>query len=181
MNKDSVASRYALALFELAKENNQVASYKDELNDFASYLTIDLKTFLTHYSVSLKDKKALMAQIFKDNLSSDVYNFLCLLLDKQRFNSIEEIIKEYNSAANEYLNIEEGIIYTASEISEQTLIKIENKVSQLLGKKTILKIKEDKTLIGGFKIVVCDTVIDNSLKNKLDSLRDELLGKEVNG
>ena len=106
---------------------------------------------------------------------------LCLLLDKQRFNSILDIVNEFNEAANQYLNIEEGIIYSAQPLSEEDVKGIAARVSKIIGKETILKQRLDESLVGGFKVSVADKVIDNSLKNKLEGLRSELLGKEVNG
>ena len=178
---DTVASRYALALFEIAKEEDKVSFYKEELNSFKSLLSNDVLSFLGHFGIPVKDKKAFLEKAFKGQMDQTVFNFLCLLLDKQRFNSIEDIIESYNEAANEYLNIEEGIVYSASKLTDEEVKGIAQKVSKMIGKTTLLKQKLDESLVGGFKVCVADKVIDNSLKNKLEGLRSELLGKEVNG
>lgn len=177
---DSVATRYALALFEIAKEEDKVVFYKEELNSFVSLLDKDVLSFLGHFSIPVNAKKDFLEKAFKGKMNQTIYNFICLLLDKNRFNNINSIVKEFNESCNQYLGIEEGIIYTAVKLSIEDVEKISQKVSKIIGKKTILKQKLDESLVGGFKVAVADKVIDNSLKNKLESLKSELLKEEVN-
>ena len=177
---DSVASRYALALFEIAKEENKVKSYKDELNSFYGLLDKDVLSFLGHFSIPTEAKKNFLEKGFKGKMDQTIYNFICLLLDKNRFNDIKNIVREFNEEANQYLNIEEGIIYSAAKLTSEEVKQIAQKVSKMIGKETLLTQRLDESLVGGFKVCVADKVIDNSLKNKLESLKTELLKEEVN-
>ena len=177
---DSVATRYAVALFEIAKEEDKVSFYKSEFNSFYSLLDDDVLSFLGHFSIPVEAKKDFLAKAFKGKLDQTIYNFVCLLLDKNRFNNIKEIVKEFNESCNQYLGIEEGIIYSAVKLTSKEVEQIAQKVSKIIGKKTILTQRLDESLVGGFKVAVADKVIDNSLKNKLESLKSELLKEEVN-
>jgi F-type H+-transporting ATPase subunit delta len=103
-----------------------------------------------------------------------------LLIDKKRINYIENICKEFNSACNENRGVLEGIIYTIDELSENQIKKIEDNVSLKMNRKVELTSSIDPSIIGGIKIVVNDTVFDNSVVNRINSLRQELInGKDV--
>ena len=87
----------------------------------------------------------------------------------------------FNSLANDYRGIKEGILYTASLLDEAKVKAIEAKIAQKIGKKVELTMVKDETLIGGFKVVISDLVIDNSIKNKLESLKNDLVEEKVGG
>jgi len=82
---DTIASRYASALLELAIENDKVISYQSQikyvLNVFKENRELD--EFLKCYTIDDKNKKELLMKIFKDDLDIEVLHFLFLILDKR--------------------------------------------------------------------------------------------------
>ena len=180
---ESIHKSYAIALFDLANEAKQLEKYQEETKAISNILK-DNKEFLnllTNQFINKEDKKQLLDNVFKGKVEGMILNFLKLLVDKQRFNLSVEIFKEFNSLANDYRGIKEGILYTASSLEEAKIKAIEAKVAQKLGKKVELTMVKDETLIGGFKVVISDLVIDNSIKNKLESLKNDLVEEKVGG
>jgi F-type H+-transporting ATPase subunit delta len=180
---ESIHKSYAIALFDLANEAKQLEKYQEETKAISNILK-DNKEFLnllTNQFINKDDKKQLLDNVFKGKVEGMILNFLKLLVDKQRFNLSVEIFKEFNSLANDYRGIKEGILYTASSLEEAKIKAIEAKVAQKLGKKVELTMVKDETLIGGFKVVISDLVIDNSIKNKLESLKNDLVEEKVGG
>ena len=110
-----------------------------------------------------------------------ILNFLKLLVDKSRFNLSIDIFKEFNSLANDYRGIKEGILYVATSLDEAKVKAIEAKITKKIGKNVELTQIVDESLIGGFKVVISDLVIDNSIKNKLESLKNDLVEEKVGG
>ena len=180
---ESVHKSYAVALFELANEAKKLELYQEETKAISNILK-DNKEFLnllTNQFINKDDKKQLLDNVFKNKVDVMVLNFLKLLVDKQRFNITLDVFKEFNSLANDYRGIKEGILYTASLLDEAKVKAIEAKIAQKIGKKVELTMVKDETLIGGFKVVISDLVIDNSIKNKLESLKNDLVEEKVGG
>ena len=180
---ESVHKSYAVALFELANEAKKLELYQEETKAISNILK-DNKEFLnllTNQFINKDDKKQLLDNVFKNKVDVMVLNFLKLLVDKQRFNITLDVFKEFNSLANDYRGIKEGVLYTASLLDEAKVKAIEAKIAQKIGKKVELTMVKDETLIGGFKVVISDLVIDNSIKNKLESLKNDLVEEKVGG
>lgn len=180
---ESIYKSYAVALFELANEAKQLEFYQEETKAISNILK-DNKEFielLNNQFVNKDDKKELLDKVFKNKIDNMILNFLKLLVDKQRFNLTMEIFKEFNSLANEYRGIEEGILYSASKLNEDKIKAIEAKIAKKINKKVELTLMIDESLIGGFKVVISDLVIDNSIKNKLESLKNDLVEEKVGG
>ena len=180
---ESIHKSYAIALFDLANEAKQLEKYQEETKAISNILkdNKDFLNLLTNQFINKDDKKQLLDNVFKGKVEGMILNFLKLLVDKQRFNLSVEIFQEFNSLANDYRGIKEGILYTASSLEEAKIKAIEAKVAQKIGKKVELTMVIDETLIGGFKVVISDLVIDNSIKNKLESLKNDLVEEKVGG
>ena len=153
---DTISKRYAKALIEIAIEESKVYEYQSQMKFVHSVIkeNSELVTFLKHNSI-------------KDN-------------DKKRINYLSQICRDFNSECNNYRGILEGVIYSTEVLTNEKIEKLERSVSLKLNNKVELSNSIDPSLIGGLKIVVNDTVFDNSVVNRINSLRQELInGKDV--
>lgn len=174
---DSLASRYAKALFDLALEGQAVVAFQREMKEIKSVVQThqELVTIFSHYNITNQEKKKLLKQIFADQISLLTLNFLQLLVDKKRINHLTKICDEFNALANQYRGIEEGIIYSSILLNQAEMSQIQQRIEQERKSRIELQNLVDASLIGGFKVIIKDTVYDNSLKHKINSLRYELL------
>ena len=85
----------------------------------------------------------------------------------------------FNSLCNEYKGVKEGLIYSAFALDKVTVNKIKDKISQLEHMDVELIPHIDPTLIGGVKVVINSHVYDGSIKNQLEKMQIDLLGKEL--
>ena len=168
-----VYSHYASALLSLAKEEKKVLEYKLSLLDIEEYFSEhnEVKTYLESYFVETSDKYEIIDLLTKDSKLDSLSSFLKLLIKKHRFNILHRIVKEYVEIANEELGILEGYVYSVNELTKKEIGRIEEAIGNKLTHKVELKNKIDKSLIGGFKVIVSDHVYDSSLKSKLQSLK----------
>lgn len=179
---DTIASRYAKALIELAIENNKVEVYQKQVKYVHSVIkeNKELVEFLKCYTIESSNKKDLLKKIFSNDIDLEVLYFLFLIIDKKRINYLERIFVEFNSECNEYRNILEGTIYSYEKLDEIQINKIEESVALKLNKRVELSNVIDASLIGGIKVVVNDTVFDNSIASRMQSLKQELInGKDA--
>ena len=174
-----VGDRYAESLFDLAKEENQVTQYLDDIKLGVEVLDSDpqIVQFFNHVLIENDKKIQLLDQSFKGNVDQYVLNFLKLLVQSRRIRYIDDIVKSYINLSNQYLGIEEGVIYTPYELTDQQIQDIEKAISQKENKKVTLKVSIDPSLLGGIKVQIANRIYDGTIKNKVEMLKKELLRK----
>ncbi|BBH28041.1 F0F1 ATP synthase subunit delta [Intestinibaculum porci] len=174
-----VADRYAESLFALAEDENAVDAYLKDMKLVDTVLESDpvFIQFFSHVLVSDDDKYKLLDQAFASSVSKYVLNFLKLLVKKRRVRYIRDIVRSFIGLCNKKLGIEEGIVYTAYPLSDAQIKDIAGAVSKKENKSIVLRQIVDQNLIGGIRVQINDRVYDDSIKNKVEKLRNELLGK----
>ena len=174
-----VGDGYAESLFDLAKEENKVTQYLDDIKLVGEVLDSDpqIVQFFNHVLIENDKKIQLLDQSFKGNVDQYVLNFLKLLVQSRRIRYIDDIVKSYINLSNQYLGIEEGMIYTPYELTDQQIQDIEKAISQKENKKVTLKVSIDPSLLGGIKVQIANRIYDGTIKNKVEMLKKELLRK----
>ena len=162
-----VGDRYAESLFDLAKEENKVTQYLDDIKLVGEVLDSDpqIVQFFNHVLIENDKKIQLLDQSFKGNVDQYVLNFLKLLVQSRRIRYIDDIVKSYIKLSNQYLGIEEGMIYTPYELTDQQIQDIEKAISQKENKKVTLKVSIDPSLLGGIKVQIANRIYDGTIKN----------------
>ncbi len=176
---DTIASRYGQSLFDLAIEKNQVGKYLEQLSLVSEVFESDPKIgqFFAHVIIDDSDKMDLIEKSFKDSLDKMVLNFLKLLIKNRRMKYFGEIYLAFKELANDYLGIDEGIVYTPSTLTDKQLTDIAGALSKSQNKKVVLRQVIKPSLIGGLKVVIRNRVIDGSVQNRIEMMRKELLRK----
>ena len=174
-----IGDRYAESLFDLAKEENKVTQYLDDIKLVGEVLGSDpqIVQFFNHVLIENDKKIQLLDQSFKGNVDQYVLNFLKLLVQSRRIRYIDDIVKSYINLSNQYLGIEEGTIYTPYKLTDQQIQDIEKAISQKENKKVTLKVSIDPSLLGGIKVQISNRIYDGTIKNKVEMLKKELLRK----
>lgn len=174
---EKVASRYAQALFEFACESNKVDLWQQQMRLVQQVFQQDpqIGDFFSHIRVEANQKKKVFKEIFSSRVDRDIVNFFCLLIDKRRVNQFIEIAKEFHILCNQSNGIKEGVVYSTRLLDSDEIKRIEESISQKMKLNVELTNKLDPQLLSGVRVVVDDIVMDGSLKNKIDSLRHELL------
>lgn len=173
---DSLASRYAISLLEIAKENHQNEFYRSEVKSLIELLknSEDLRLVFNSAFINKDEKKKIVDLLFEDDSTIYIKNFLKIIIENSRSNKIIEILEEFVKLSNLEDNIAEGYLYSTSRLSDEEIKLISNAIEKKINKKVSLRNRIDNTLIGGVKVVVDDYVFDGSIKNKLNDLHNRL-------
>ncbi len=167
---------YANAIFELAKEENKVEEMNKEFKDLYEVFKSenDLRKILETPVISSKEKKDLLDKLFKDEVSKDVFNFMKVLVDKDRMNEFMRISEGFFELYRKESNILLAEVYTVEELPENIIASLTDKLAELTGSKIEIKQIVDDTLLGGVKIKIGSRIIDSSIINKLNNLGESL-------
>ena len=102
-------------------------------------------------------------------------HFIKLLIDKGRIYYLRDILEEFVRLANERLGIENAVVWSARPLKEAYLKRLLEALEKKSGKKINLENRIDPELIAGIKVTVGSTVTDVTMKNRIESLKEELL------
>ncbi|WP_172371365.1 F0F1 ATP synthase subunit delta [Sporosarcina jiandibaonis] len=178
MSKSIVANRYAEALFELATEKGQTSVIQDELLEIkkAFQANPDLGELLENPRFPLAKKKELLATLFKD-ANSLIQDTLFVLLEKKRINEIINFVDEFRGFVNDAAGIADADVYSTRPLTDSESAAISSTFARKVGKQS-LRINNiiDPTLIGGIRLQIGNRIFDNSLVNKLERLKRDMIG-----
>lgn len=175
MKNPAVAKRYAEALFDVAKAKGQVESVEQEYAGVFAALQEhpELNNILMHPSINHDVKKQQFVGLFEGRVSETVLNFLKLLFDARRQDTIASIYEEYVRLADEYRGVIKAHVETAVPITEEELTTLKNTLGAN-GKQVRVTSTVNPALIGGAKVRVGDRVLDYSVAGQLERFRQTL-------
>ena len=166
----TIARPYAVALFKLAKEEKKLSSWSNFLALLNGLVKDkELNAFLGDTKVLDIDREKILLKCVAD-IDEKGKNLIKLLIENKRLMAIPYIFDIYE----ELKALEEGSIEAQIIVAEKPDSKVIDGLIKGLEKKFNKKIDSklvvDKSIIGGSRIIVGDTVIDASVKGQLDSL-----------
>ena len=171
-----IATRYAVALFDLALEQDQLEMYQDQLLWIKEVFEDDtVFQFFSSVKIDRKDKKKVLKTILDEHIDQFVMNFLMILIEKNRMSLIRSIADEFHLLNNKHYNIQEGVVYSIRKLSQEEHKQIELAVGERLKSEVKLKNYINPDLISGVRIIIGDTVIDASMQSKISQLKSQLL------
>ena len=175
-----IAQNYASALLSLAVDDNKVILYQEEVKELRKIIrdNPDFLLLIESRFLSVKEREE-NAEKLLSNFSTDVVNFIKIIIKHNRVNYLVDILDAFNSLCNENRDIVEGLIYSAFPLEEATLLKIKKKISEIENHEVDLIPRIDPSLIGGVKVVINSHVYDGSIKNQLEKMQIALLRKEL--
>lgn len=173
-----VARRYALALFQLVKEQGLIDTVEEELRVVKEvfFVNEDFRAVLESPKISREKKKEILSSAFA-SVNPLVLNTLMLLADRHRENEIMDVAIEFSELANEARGIEAANVYSVRPLTDDERTALSVSFAKKIGKKS-LQIENivDSDLLGGIKVRIGNRIFDGSLRGKLDRLERTLLG-----
>ncbi|KHO61168.1 ATP synthase subunit delta [Thermoanaerobacter sp. YS13] len=165
-----VAKRYAYALFDVAKQRDKVKEYYDGLEKVIEILQIGkVKQIFNNKSINKTQKIEFIEQILKD-VDKEIVNFIKVIISKHREDMIEEIGEQFRNLYKEYFNIVNVKVVSAYPLKEDVLQKLQEKLEKKLEKHINIEPIVDKSILGGLKLIIGNTVIDGSIKARFTAL-----------
>lgn len=177
MDELTIDSVYGQALFSAAtdreKEDQIGEEYKAVTQVFSE--NPDLRKLFTFPTISAADKKKEVKNIFGGQISPELVNFICILIDKRHVFAWEGIGRYYDRLLDEKDGLTRGILYSVIPITGERLAEFEEKTSAAIGKKVKLENRIDESLIGGISIYIDGKLIDVSIKKRLEQLKQRIV------
>lgn len=173
-----VAQRYAKALLELVKENN--LSNEEVLNQLSDVSTSvqnsnDLNKVMCSPVISTDEKKNVLIKLFSKDNNKILVNFLQLLIDKNKFEILSSVVKEFSQEVNKMNNKLLLNVTSAIELTNSDKAMIKVKLENVLHKELRLDWYVNKDIIAGLVFEANDNIVDNSLRHQLQELSRKII------
>ena len=173
------SKKWAKALIELTQEDDSI-SKEAVLSDIRCVAETfnssdELSNVINNPSISTEEKQIVICKLFQDKVLPVVYNFLFVLNLKKRMNIISDIADEFEKELEELKNIVRVDITSAIDISEERKKEIRQRIAEKLHKEIKATWEVDSDIIAGLIFNIDDTVVDNSIKHKLDKLSESII------
>jgi F-type H+-transporting ATPase subunit delta len=173
---ENVASRYGLALYSLALEENKIDSWQKDVKTLKSIFeeNTDFIMILGSSFISLEERIDILEKTLK-GVDKNIVALIDVIMENNRTDLLIDVFDSFNSYCNQYRGVSEGLIYSTLKLDQTVIDQIEKKISKIEGSKVELKNVIDPSLIGGVKVVIKDRIYDGSIKHNIEMMKKDLL------
>jgi F-type H+-transporting ATPase subunit delta len=177
----SAVSTYAEALFEAARERDELEEVLEDLQEFTTALEESEELRLFFYGSQIPEREKRRAiDALTEGMTLSTRNFLKVLSDNGREDMLEEALLRYEDLVKEHLSRVEVEVTTAVELTDEELDRIKERLGRSLeGREVVLQSNVDPNILGGAVFRYGGRMIDSSVRGRLAGLREEMLERGV--
>ena len=164
------ASRYALALYELSKEKNELNKTEIEVNAMRNLITsnFEFKNMIVSPIVDKTDQINVLKQLSeKFNFSCTFKNFLAFIASKRRLFFLNEILNNFTNLISLNRGEVKVKLISSKALDLEEIKKIKKDLEINYGSKLNINYIYDPELLGGLVVQIGSTMIDTSIKSRL--------------
>ena len=171
------AMRYGKALFELALESSQLEEYNAAAMGLVNLLESDEHFYkmVSHPGIPSDEKVGFVEATLKGKVPEDFIGLIVLLLRRGREDNMHTLFMHFNTLYLDFTKQANGLLLSATQLSESKVEEITKIISQKIDKKATLEVVVNPELLAGFRVEIDGLVFDSSAKGQLNNLKKELL------
>ncbi|MEA2291602.1 MAG: F-type H+-transporting ATPase subunit delta [Solirubrobacteraceae bacterium] len=172
---EEIADVYARSLFEVALEQGKLDEIREQLGTIADALESDrdLQVFFFSPYFSTQEKKEGLHKALT-GADETFVNFLELLIENHRMPVIFRVRRAFERLWQDENKMLPVNVTSAVELDEKTVKEIGDRIAEQTGRKVELSAGVDPELLGGMVVRVGNTVLDASVRNRLEQLRKQV-------
>ncbi len=179
MSDYRVAIRYAKSLLGLVEDRDKLEEVKTDFESFRELCNTnrDFVNFLKNPVIPNLKKWAILKRIFEGKLNDESLLFIEIVTRKGRESILPEISRAFIDIYLELKGIVQAQVITAIPMDEGLKDEFTAILKDIVGKdkKVELNEKIDDRIIGGYKLMVGDKLLDSSISSRLKNLRHKLV------
>ena len=175
----SLSGRYALALFELARDARSIdaveaslATVRDALRD-----SDDLRTLIASPVVGRGTAtKTVLAVADQLGLDATTRSFLGVLAENRRLGELPAIVRAYRTLASRHRGELTAEVTSAHPLTEDQVVELKQQLRQRVGREVAVDLSVDPALLGGLVVRIGSQMIDSSIRTRLNALAHAMKG-----
>lgn len=172
---EELAQVYARSLFEVAREQDKLDKLREQLGQFADAMkqNRELELFFFSPYFSTNEKQEGLEKLL-DGADEQLMNFLKLLIENHRMPVIYRLRREYERLWERENRLLSVVLTSAVELDEQTVKDLGERIGERTGNTVALTTKVEPDIIGGIVVRVGNSILDASIRNRLEQLRTQV-------
>ena len=176
MSTDARIDGYARALFEVARAEGTLDEVEDELFRFArSYESSDaLRNALTDEAVPAGKRQAIVEDLLGGKATPTTTQLVAMVVGSGRGRDLPAIVDRLVARAANAKNLSVAEVRSAVALTDDQQARLAAALANATGKQVTVKVIVDPSIIGGLVASVDDTVIDGSVRTRIDQLKARL-------
>jgi F-type H+-transporting ATPase subunit delta len=172
---EEIATVYARSVFEVAKEQDKLDAVREQLGEFADALaeTRDLQVFFFSPYFSTAEKEEGLERVVS-GADPVILNFLKLLIEKHRMPVLFRIRTTFEEMWEEENKLLPVHITSAVELDSETVMQLGDRIAEQTDRTVDVSAQVDPDILGGIVVRVGNSVLDASVRNRLEQLRRQV-------
>jgi ATP synthase F1 delta subunit len=172
---EEIAAVYARSLFEVAREQDKLDPIREQLGEFADALAEnrDLQVFFFSPYFSTAEKEDGLQRVVS-GADPVIVNFLKLLIEKHRMPVLFRIRTNYEALWEQENKLLPVHITSAVELDGTIVRQLGDRIAEQTDRKVELSADVDPEILGGIVVRVGNSVLDASVRNRLEQLRRQV-------
>ena len=176
MSDEGRIDGYARALFEIARAEGTLDEVEDELFRFArSYESSDaLRNALTDEHIPADKRQAIVEDLLDGKATTTTVQLVSMVVGSGRSRDLPAIVDSLVQRASSAKQLDLAEVRTAVELTDDQQARLKAALENATGKSLNLKTIVDPTVLGGVVATIGDTVIDDTVRTRIDQLKSRL-------
>ncbi len=172
---EELAQVYARSLFEVAREQDKLDELREQLGQFADAMkqNRELELFFFSPYFSSNEKQEGLEKLL-DGADEQFMNFLKLLVENHRMPVIYRLRREYDRLWERENRLLPVVLTSAVKLDEQTVKDLGKRIGERTGNTVELTTEVEPDIIGGIVVRVGNSILDASIRNRLEQLRTQV-------
>jgi F-type H+-transporting ATPase subunit delta len=175
-SSEELISGYARALFNVVQAEGELDRVEDELFRFGKVLDTnhELKQALSDQSIDRAQREKILNELLEEKVSPHTLGLLTFIVGQGRARQLPQILEQVSGLAAEARDSVIAEVRTAVPLQQEQRDALAAALSKATGKKVEVKALVDPDVLGGVVAKIGDTVIDGTVRHKLEQLRDQV-------
>ncbi len=170
----TTSREYAAALFELAVQAGLTEETSEGLETVVSALlqTPEYRALLASPAIGKEERLAALDAAFRGKIPDILLAILRMMISRGHISELNRMARDYEELARGYRGEAVAVVTSAVPLKEAETVALRAKLEKKLGQTVILRCQVDPGLIGGVRVEVDGRVIDGSIRNKLEEIKE---------
>ena len=170
----TTSREYAEALFELAVQANVTQETSEGVETVISALMQmpEYRALLASPAISKEERLAALDTAFRGKIPDILLAILRMMVSRGHVSALSGMARDYEELARGYRGESMAVVTSAVPLKEAETVALREKLEKKLARKITLQCQVNPDLIGGIRVEVDGRVIDGSIRNKLDEIKE---------
>jgi F-type H+-transporting ATPase subunit delta len=171
------SNRFAQSLYLVSKQKNNVFDIKSSLEELVNLYrkNPEFRFILLSKRIEKSQKILILKKSLNGKVSGIALEILEVLLDKDSIKELPAILNKFRLIVLDKTESAQVTVTVSNSMDDKLINDLKQSIEAKLNKKIDIQLDVDPSLIGGMVLRINNTIIDGSIKRRLEKIREHLV------